>query len=182
MEDNGIKSIRYPLEADEKLTKLALGLGRSKKLLFMQMIDYFDKSKKDPKDLNDEALKKELVNGVDRIIRFIRTQEKEFLLPITTDSSKLHQIAANSIKYLDSLNRYAGEDIKKTNDILKALASLDKAIGKTQLYHEEKIQLKARFKKILDYYIAQRETLGWSASAAKKDELQKHTRQSLENL
>ncbi|MBE9597764.1 BfmA/BtgA family mobilization protein [Pedobacter sp. MC2016-24] len=182
MEDNGIKSIRYPVEADKKLTKLALRLGRTKKLLFMQMIDYFYKSKKDPKDLNDEMLKNQMLNGVNRIIGFFRTQEEEWLRPILANSAKLLQIAENGNKYLDSLKLYADEDVKKTNDILQRLGTLDKAISKTQLYHEEKAQLKARFKKLLDYYITQRETLGWPVSAAKKEELQNHVRRSLENL
>lgn len=182
MEDNGIKSIRYPVEADKKLTKLALGLGRTKKLLFTQMIDYFHKSKKDPKDLNDEVLKKQIVSGVNNIIGFLRTQEEEWLRPVLANSAKLLQIAENGNEYLDSLNLYADEDVKQTNDILKRLGTLDKAISKTQLYHEEKAQLKARFKKVLDYYITQRETLGWPVSAAKKEELQNHVRRSLENL
>lgn len=55
MADRNIKSIRYPVAIDGKLEKLALKFGRSKLELFKQMVDYFDKSKKDPSDLNDEV-------------------------------------------------------------------------------------------------------------------------------
>lgn len=182
MEDNGIKSIRYPAEADLKLAKLALKLGRTKKLLFMQMIDYFYKSKKDPKDLNDELLKKELVNGVNRIISFIRTQEKDFLLPMFTDNGKLLQIMPSINKYLNGLGQYAINDEKKTENILYSLGLLDNAVSRIHTYQEEKALLKSKFRKILDYYIAQRETLGWPVSSAKKEELQNHVRQSLENI
>ncbi|WP_255501749.1 hypothetical protein [Olivibacter sp. SDN3] len=42
--------------------------------------------------------------------------------------------------------------------------------------------MKSRFRQVLDYYITQREALGWPVSAAKKEELAKHARQSLDNL
>ncbi|NRF40228.1 BfmA/BtgA family mobilization protein [Pedobacter foliorum] len=182
MEDNGIKSIRYPVEADEKLAKLALKLGRSKKLLFMQMIDYFYKSKKDPADLNDELLKKELVNGVNRIISSIRRQESDFLLPLITDTAKLLQIALNNNKYLNGLSVYALDDEKKIKDIIYRMGLLDKAVSRIHTYYEEKALLKIRFRKIMEHYITQRETFGWPVSSAKKEELQSHVRQSLENL
>lgn len=46
----------------------------------------------------------------------------------------------------------------------------------------ERETLKTRFRQVLDYYITQRETLGWPVSTAKKEELAKHVRQSLDNL
>jgi predicted RNA-binding protein YlxR (DUF448 family) len=66
-------------------------LGRSKQELFGQMVDYFYKSKKDPGDLNDELLKKELGQGINRIISFIKTQEKEALTPIMADGRELQR-------------------------------------------------------------------------------------------
>jgi hypothetical protein len=53
MEDINVRSVRYPLLVDQKFEKLALKLGRTKRQLFIQMVDYFYKSKKDPVDLND---------------------------------------------------------------------------------------------------------------------------------
>lgn len=65
---------------------------------------------------------------------------------------------------------------------MRRMALLDNAVAKTQHNLEEKALLKMRFKKILEYYINQRESLGWPVSAAKKEELQNHVRQSLENV
>jgi len=42
--------------------------------------------------------------------------------------------------------------------------------------------LKSHFGKILEHYITQRETLGWSVSAAKKEELAKQVRNALDKL
>jgi predicted DNA-binding protein len=182
MEDINIKSIRYPVAVDEKLEKLAVKLGRTKKQFFIQMVDYFYKSKKDPADLNDEALKKELVNGVNRIIAFIRRQENDFLMPTFTDISNLITIINAHTKFLKGISQYLLNDEAQTKQILMRMALLDKAIAKTQNDIDEKALLKSRFKKVLEYYISQRESLGWPVSAAKKEELQTHVRQSLENL
>jgi len=107
---------------DERLTLLARKLGRTKREVVMQMVDYFYKSKKDPADLNDEVLKKELASGISRILK--------------------------------------------------------KILGNMR----ERETLKSRFRQVLDYYITQREALGWPVSAAKKEELAGRARQSLDNL
>jgi predicted DNA-binding protein len=61
--DENTKSVRFPEAVDERLTLLARKLGRTKREVVMQMVDYFYKSKKDPADLNDEVLKKEIFFG-----------------------------------------------------------------------------------------------------------------------
>jgi len=83
------KSVRFGGDTDLKFSKLSEKLGRSKQELFGQMVDYFYKSQKDPGDLNDEMLKKELGQGINRIISFIKTQEKEALTPIMADQRQL---------------------------------------------------------------------------------------------
>jgi predicted RNA-binding protein YlxR (DUF448 family) len=91
MEDKATKSVRFNPDTDLKFSKLSEKLGRSKQELFGQMVDYFYKSKKDPGDLNDELLKKELGQGINRIISFIKTQEKEALTPIMADGRELQR-------------------------------------------------------------------------------------------
>lgn len=91
METKANKSVRFGTDTDLKFSKLAEKLGRSKQELFGQMVDYFYKSKKDPGDLNDELLKKELGQGINRIISFIKTQEKEALTPIMADGRELQR-------------------------------------------------------------------------------------------
>jgi predicted DNA-binding protein len=182
MEDMNTKSVRYPLDTDEKLEKLAAKLGRPKRLVVIQMVDYFYKSKKDPLDLNDELLKKELVNGNNKIIRFIRRQESDFLLPTFTTGETQTIIVKEHTKYLKAMFSRLNEEAKKAEQVSSRIGLLEKAIGRTQNHLEDKVQLKSRFKKILEYYISQRESLGWPASAVKKEELQVHVRESLENL
>lgn len=182
MEDINIKSIRYPAVTDDKLEQLTSKLGRTKRLFFIQMVDYFYKSKKDPADLSDELLKKELIGGVNRIISFVRKQESDFLLPVFSDIGKLITLANVHTKFLNDISHYAVSDQEQTKQILIRMAQLDKAIAKTQTSLDEKAVLKNHFKKILEYYITHRELLGWPVSAAKKEELQTHVRQSLQNI
>lgn len=85
------KSVRFGGDTDLKFSKLSEKLGRSKQELFGQMVDYFYKSQKDPGDLNDELLKKELGQGINRIISFIKTQEKEALTPLMADQRQLQR-------------------------------------------------------------------------------------------
>src|SRR5699024_11045779 len=80
--DPNSKSVRFPKEVDDRLSLLARKLGRTKREIVMQMVDYFYKSKKDPSDLNDEVLKKELSSGINRILSFIRKQENDLLAPM----------------------------------------------------------------------------------------------------
>ena len=91
MDDKATKSVRFNPNTDLKFSKLSEKLGRSKQELFGQMVDYFYKSKKDPGDLNDELLKKELGQGINRIISFIKTQEKEALTPIMAEGRELQR-------------------------------------------------------------------------------------------
>jgi len=177
-----LRTVKYSVSDGVKFEKIALKLGRSKRLVFSQMLDYFYRSKKDPIDLNDELLKKELANGINRILSFIKRQESDFLLPILTDSSALMVIAKEHTKYFKAIGQYLISDEEHTKEMIKRLTLLDGAISRTQTNLEEKEMLKLRFKKILEYYISQRESLGWPVSAAKKEELQTHIRQSLENL
>ena len=93
MKQRDTNSIRYPKETDEKMEKLAKSLGRSKKELFCQIVDYFYRSKKDPSDFGDEMLKKELSSGISHILSFIRQQEKDFLLPLFTDTGVLKTVS-----------------------------------------------------------------------------------------
>ncbi|WP_222539503.1 BfmA/BtgA family mobilization protein [Pedobacter polysacchareus] len=182
MEDLNIKSIRYPMAVDAKLESLSLKFGRSKKLFFEQMVDYFHKSKKDPTDLNDEVLKKELSSGVSRIISFVRKLESDFLLPVFSNSGKLLGLSNTHSKFLEGLSQYAVNDETQTGRIIAGMMLLEKAIVKTQTNLDEKAVLKTKFSKILERYINSRESLGWTDSSAKKEELQGLARESLKNI
>jgi preprotein translocase subunit SecA len=182
MLDRNIKSIRYPVAIDGKLEKLALKFGRSKLELFKQMVNYFDKSKKDPSDLNDEVLKKEMTNGISRILSFIRKQEEDFLLPTFIEAGLSTKILKQHTVYIKELLERLIKEEQQTAKILARIALLDNSIAKTQIYHEERAKLKAKCEEIFEYYIIQREALSWTASAVKKEELQNQVRRSLKNL
>jgi hypothetical protein len=101
MELKANKSVRFGGDTDLKFSKLSEKLGRSKQELFGQMVDYFYKSKKNPGDLNDELLKKELGQGINRIISFIKTQEKEALTPMMADGRELQRSLSYLISQVD---------------------------------------------------------------------------------
>lgn len=103
MEAKASKSVRFNFDTDLKFSKLSEKLGRSKQELFGQMVDYFYKSKKDPGDLNDELLKKELGQGINRIIAFIKTQEKEALTPLMVEQRELQRSLAGFREQFEGL-------------------------------------------------------------------------------
>lgn len=103
MEEKANKSVRFNSDTDLKFSKLSEKLGRSKQELFGQMVDYFYKSKKDPGDLNDELLKKELGQGINRIIAFIKTQEKEALTPLMVEQRELQRSLAGFREQFEGL-------------------------------------------------------------------------------
>ena len=103
------KTIKFPVKTDEKIKKIALKLGRTKVNTFIQMLDYFYASKKDPKDISDELLKNTLLRNHKDYIGFIKTQESELLIPIKRDADRM-------IKGLQVLVNYFKEDILVQNN------------------------------------------------------------------
>lgn len=158
MEEKANKSVRFGVDTDLKFSKLSEKLGRSKQELFGQMVDYFYKSKKDPADLNDELLKKELGQGINRIISFIKTQEKEALTPMMADGRELQRNLSFLIRqfngffnvdkenyihgfYLESQQKRATENadlLKKQQDLEKQQKAMveefKKLLSETQTY------------------------------------------------
>lgn len=55
-----VKTVKFSKKTDEKFIAISRALGRSKRELFSQMVDFFYKNKKDPTDLNDDILKNTL--------------------------------------------------------------------------------------------------------------------------
>ncbi len=75
-------------------------------LLFVQMVEYFYKSKKDPADLNDELLKNALLKNHQQYISFIRAQENMILLPIKAEVDRM------SRSQRDIIERFNNEILK----------------------------------------------------------------------
>ncbi|SHM59012.1 BfmA/BtgA family mobilization protein [Chryseobacterium polytrichastri] len=182
MKQRDTNSIRYPLEADIKLEKLTQNLHRSKKDIFCQMVDYFYRSKKDPADPGDEMLKRELSSGISRILSFIRQQEKDFLLPLFSDAGLLKAAAARQKEVLEGIGRHLLTESERTGTIVQSNEHLLKGVKLLLSKQKEKDLLKQQFSELLEYYIAQREEMGWTTTNVKKEELTAHIRKSLKNL
>ena len=186
MEEQGrkkIKTLRFSISVDEKLQKVALKSGLTKLDFFIAMVDYFFKSKKDPRDLNDEVLKKEINKKTDNIIGFIKTQEEELLRPIKKDGERMISAQGKIINFFN-------ENIIKHNDEQKAASkthstNISKKVeflkNLDTVQYDKKV-LKAKFSEILEYYIKSREQLNLFNKQTDKDELTSHVRQQVKNL
>ena len=174
--DLNVKTIRFPVGLDEKISKLAQKFGRNKLQIFSQMVEYFHRTKKDPADINDELLKNTLVKNHDTYIRFIRAQEDKMLIPIKTEVDRM---IASQIKIIDSFNNQV---LKANKDILAGqtqqateTASLLKIITDKL---DTKESLKLKFLYILNYY----NKVSLNASSKDRETLIQETRQHIAKL
>lgn len=178
-----LRTVKYSVQDDLKFEKIALKLGRSKRLLFSQMLDYFYRSKKDPTDLNDELLKNTILKGQKEYIGFIKTQENELLIPIKRDSARMIDAMK---KIIDSHNN----QVLKHNDELlgnqlaqaKRLSALNETVSNIEMRLSTKERLKKNFMLILNSYIRERERFNMMTSAKEKEELADQTRRQIELL
>ncbi|WP_018622703.1 BfmA/BtgA family mobilization protein [Spirosoma luteum] len=206
MEAKANKSVRFGTDTDLKFSKLAEKLGRSKQELFGQMVDYFYKSKRDPADLNDELLKKELGQGINRIIAFIKTQEKEALSPMLADLAQLQralsQLSQQQSRFFQmndegkvegffavtqrrQMKEYK-DDQEKQAEIAQTLTDLLSETrshqNQVRVQFEEKEGLKAKFIRILDHYALQREALNAITQGRLIKELKDNVHSQVNNL
>ncbi|WP_119790804.1 BfmA/BtgA family mobilization protein [Flavobacterium anhuiense] len=182
MKERETNSIRYPKETDDKMQKLSKNFRRSKKELFSQMVDYFYASKKDPADPGDEMLKRELSSGISRIVSFIRQQEKDFLLPMLSDSGNLKAVFSRQMEILEGIGRHLLAESEKNAVLASHSLQLINGIKHLISKQKEKEMLKEQFSQLLDYYISQREEMGWGKAAARKEELMVRLKKALANL
>jgi hypothetical protein len=172
MEDINVRSVRYPILVDQKFEKIALKLGRTKRQVFIQMVDYFYKSKKDPIDLNDELLKNALMKNHQQYIGFIKSQENMLLIPMKTEMDKV------SVSQGQIIERFNTQILKANTDLLNNQHTQDgklNAIGiimdTMQKGLKSKEALKSQFLHILDGYIRSRDAFGMMTSGREKEEL-----------
>ncbi|WP_316800614.1 BfmA/BtgA family mobilization protein [Pedobacter frigidisoli] len=178
-----LRTVKYSVQDDVKFEKIALKLGRSKRLVFSQMLDYFYRSKKDPTDLNDELLKNTILKGQKEYIGFIKTQETELLIPIKRDSARMIEVMK---KIIDSFN---GQILKHNDEMLsnqsaqaKRLGTLHEVASNIEMKIITKERLKKNFMLILNSYIRERERMGMMTSGKEKEELAEQTRKQIELL
>ncbi|KAA8478259.1 hypothetical protein BDE36_2471 [Arcticibacter tournemirensis] len=183
MEDVNKKTIRFPNETGSKLEKTARKLGRTKVQLFIQMVDYFYHTKKDPADLNDEALKTAILKGNQHLTGFIKAQEQSLLIPIRQDTERMINSQRRILEWLTkeeaAHHNSTASNLQHQTQKLSEIDLLVRQIGK-QLQQKE--QLKSQFMLILEAYIKAREQFSLMTSAREKDELVSKVKQQVKNL
>ena len=206
MEAKANKSVRFGGDTDLKFSKLSEKLGRSKQELFGQMVDYFYKSKKDPGDLNDELLKKELGQGINRIISFIKTQEKEALSPMLADLAQLQRSLSQlngqyehffqqdtdqqvNGFFIHTQRRLLKEHQTQQTQLTNMAKDVSDLLSETRTYQNEvKLQakakegLKSKFVAILNHYILHREQMNAITQGRLIKELQENAQSQVNSL
>lgn len=174
--DEFAKSVRFTEATNGKFTSLALKLGRDKRVVFRQMVEYFHRTKKDPLDINDELLKNTLVKNHDTYIRFIKAQEETILIPVKTEVDRM---VASQIKIIDSFN---GQVLKANRDILagqeQQAATTHELLKSLTEKLDSKESLKTKFLYILSYYSKAVQ----SATPKERETLLQETRQHINKL
>jgi len=178
-----LRTVKYSIKDDVKFEKIAMKLGRSKRLVFSQMLDYFYRSKKDPIDLNDELLKNTILKGQKEYIGFIKTQEIELLIPIKRDSARMIEAMK---KIIDS---FKTQVLNHNDEVLgnqlvqaKRLSALSETVSNIVMKLSTKERLKRNSMLIMDGYIRERERMGMMTSAKDREELADRARKQIDLL
>lgn len=195
MEKKYNKSVRFTDTTDEKFGKVADKLGRSKQDLLADMVDYFYKSKKDPADLNDELLKKELGQGINRIISFIKVQEKDILAPMLAEQKiQMEQINGLGSEFEAFFKLLPDGNIKGqfavlANKVIKASNNSNTVLLEVQRNQQAvydllkgKEKLQNHYAKILESYIQVREGLNSLTQGKLIKDLQDETRRQFRQI
>ena len=183
MEDINVRSVRFPVVVDQKFEKIALKLGRTKRQVFIQMVDYFYKSKKDPVDLNDELLKNTLLKNHQQYIGFIKTQENMLLVPMKTLMDK---IGESQLQIIDRFNTevltHNADVLTNQHDLAAMMGEIARLMDAILQGQKSKETLKAQFISILEGYVRSREAFTMMTSGREKDELIAVTKQQVRLL
>ena len=179
METQQFRTVKYSMAVDLKFDKIALKLGRPKRLVFIQMVEYFYRNKKDPADFNDELLKNTLLQQHQKYIGFIKVQESEYFDPIRVEINRMAERQKNLLRLFDT-------QVLKFNDQL--LLNQSTILSQQQLQMvkfglsnqlmvkvEEKLDTKEKLKQefilIMESYVKAREALGGLFSGKEKEVL-----------
>ncbi|WP_379085550.1 BfmA/BtgA family mobilization protein [Pedobacter sp. UC225_65] len=172
------KSLRFSAEVNVKLEKFARKLGRSKLMVFCQMVDYFYRTGKDPLDISDELLRKTLSKNHDAYTSFIKVQEKDLLIPMREESRRMVASQEKIVKFFnEQLIPSNKKLLDNQNAQMEKFKETDKLIRMVYNRMEEKLQLKKRFMRILENYTQSRDSLGRFDGAEKRELIERSKRQ-----
>ena len=173
------RSVKFSLQVDKKLDKLARKLGRTKRTIVIQMIDYFYSTKKDPVDINDHVLRNQLSQGIIRILSFIKQQEKDLLLPSFNLSSEVLKLLQVQVSESSQNIQVFKELTILVKDMHQEVSSVKRQLDSEKI---KKSVLIANTIKLVDNFLKERDAIGWSLSSAKKDELYKKLISDIQKL
>lgn len=182
MESENVNTVKYPASVDAKFAKVALALGLSKRLLFIRMVEYFYRTKKDPSDINDELLKNTLAKSHKAYTSFIKMQENLLLIPMKESMDKMIANQKDIVKYFNEQVVNANKAILKNQQEQSArFQETEKLMQLVNRNIEGKEKLKTSFLQILNSYIKNREELG-GFKTREKEELAENVRKQVINL
>ncbi len=171
MNSDTLRSIKYSEAEGLKLDKIALKLGRAKRQVFLQMIEYFYRTKKDPLDINDDQLKTTLLKQHRDYVGFIKTQENDLLIPTKREIERMTESQRKVINGFNGLlkqNEVIPTLMDKQNQYLYQLEVHYKAIV-AQLQTKE--HFKRSFLNIFDGYALARDNISSIGSRKEKEQL-----------
>lgn len=177
-----VKTVKFSKTTDEKFITISRALGRSKRELFSQMVDYFYKNKKDPTDLNDDILKNTLSRSHKTYIGFIKNQEDLLLIPMKEAMDKMIANQKDIVRFFNEQVLGANKTMLKHQFRQQEKFSESEKLMKTlQMQLDTKAVLKVKMLQIINSYIKAREDLG-SFKSKEKEELAEQVRKQIEHL
>lgn len=177
-----VKTVKFSKTTDEKFVTISRALGRSKRELFSQMVDYFYKNKKDPTDLNDDILKNTLSRSHKTYIGFIKNQEDLLLIPMKQAMDKMIANQKDIVRFFNEQVLGANKTMLKHQLSQQDKFSESEKLMKTiQMQLDNKAVLKVKMLQIINGYIKAREDLG-SFKSKEKEELAEQVRKQIEHL
>lgn len=176
------KSIRFPVVAHNKLLKLSEKFKRNQSQLFVQMVEYFYRSGKDPLDIGEEQLRKALSRNHDTYTSFIKSQEKVLLIPMRVEMERMIRNQEQIVSFFNEQVLKANKSLLENQHVhLKEVTESATMIKILYKDRENKKILQQKFLNILDAYIKARENLG-SFKTREKEELAELSRKQVELL
>lgn len=184
-----LRTIKYDIKTAQKMERIALKLGRPQRLVFAQMVDYFHRSKKDPKDVNDELLKNTLLKQHKDYIGFIRAQENDLLIPIKREVDRMIRSQKNIVDFFNGQQKHNkvileahGEMLSGQKNHTEVIRQVVGSLNDISTKMEGKESLKDKFRYILENYIRTREGFGMMTPTKEKEELLRKTREQIDLL
>ena len=184
-----LRTIKYNTQTAVKMDRIAQKLGRPNRLVFVQMVDYFFRSKKDPLDINDELLKNTLLRQHKDYIGFIKTQENDLLIPIKREVDRMTGNQQDINNLLRELEKRSVTLASGQNELLltgknysSKLSNTDEILKNILMKLSSREQLKKQFHYILGTYIKNRDAFSMMTSTKEKEELIRITKNQIDLL